>query len=183
MICNALCKYIFACKCAICDGPFSRVIRWPKAFKTSYKRILRFMNSIVICHQNKWNDTNDIHSSWKTLLHIWVRGGGVTSVCRARSWHRLASSACSPASSSSPRWGRPRPRCSPQGTAIWYLVTNVWACDSTHHIRCKLWKCWDQTLSLLSPKSIFYLSGNRQSFGLKVRSFGKFSEFILAMNN
>ena len=74
MICNALCKYIFACKCAICDGPFSRVIRWPKAFKTSYKRILRFMNSIVICHQNKWNDTNDIHSSWKTLLHIWVRG-------------------------------------------------------------------------------------------------------------
>ena len=66
MICNALCKYIFACKYAICDGPFSRVIRWPKAFKTSYKRFLCFMNSIVICHHNKWNDTNDIHLSWKT---------------------------------------------------------------------------------------------------------------------
>ena len=106
----------------------------------------------------------------------------LTSVCRARSWRRLASSACSPAASSSPRWGRPRPRCSPRGTSIWYFVTNVRSYDSTHHIRCKLGKCWNQTLSLLCPKSILYLSGNRQSFGLKVRSFGKFSEFILAMN-
>ena len=38
----------------------------------------------------------------------------LTSACRARSWRRLASSACSPAASSSPRWGRPRPRCSPR---------------------------------------------------------------------
>ena len=61
MICNALCKYIFACKYAICDGPFSRVIRWPKAFKTSYKRFLCFMNSIVICHHNKWMEWREWH--------------------------------------------------------------------------------------------------------------------------